>query len=235
MEFMLEGPVDAAESRHADDTDAAALRALFHDIANHLVTFSCMLEAVDRDFGMSAQFPVARSHVSMMRTQTARMLALLKDSVDQGMQPAVVEVRSLVREVASAANARRLAAVTMDSGGERWLRTYPAALFRAVANIVDNAVRAAGENGHVAVALHDGPGTALIEVTDDGPGFGNIESGTASLGLRIAANLIEKCSGQVTVLPARPQGVRAVLEFPDLTGVATKTTGDAYDRRGDRE
>lgn len=235
MEFMLERPVDAAESRHADDTDAAALRALFHDIANHLATFSCLLEAVEHDFGTSARFPVARSHVSMMRTQTARMLALLKDTVNKGMEPARVEVHDLVREVVAAAGARRPAAVTTGPVGERWLCTYPAALFRAVANIVDNAVRAAGENGHVAVTVHERPGTVLIEVTDDGPGFGNIESGIASLGLGIASDLTGKCGGKVTVLPAHPHGVRAILEFPDL-GVAAQTTGEnAHGERGDRE
>lgn len=229
MEFMLGGPVDAAE-RQCDDTDAAALRALFHDLANHLATFSCMLEAVDSDFGMS---PAARSHVALMRSQTARMLALLKDSVDRGMRPAPVEVHSLVREVVSVAMTRRLAVVIMEpgssggSGGERWLRTYPAALWRAVANIVDNAVRAAGTNGHVTVTVRDEPGTVLIEVTDDGPGFGKIAAGTASLGLEIAENLTEKCGGKITVLPAHPQGVRALLEFPDLPG-------DVTDNRGDR-
>lgn len=223
MEFILGGPVGAVENqRNADAADSAALRALFHDVANHMVTFSCLLEAIDADFGLS---PAGRSHVSMMRAQTARMLALLKDSVDQGMRPTMVEVHGLVREVVSAADTRGPAAVTMDAAGERWLRTYPAALWRVVANIVDNAVRAAGTNGHVVVTVHDGQRIVRIDVVDDGPGFGKVRGGTASLGLEIAAGLTEKCCGNLTIVPVQPRGVRVSMNFPDLTPSTGNTVG----------
>lgn len=217
MEFTLDRSLNAAANLRAgstEGTETASLRALFHDMTNQLVTFSCMLEAVDADAGMAAG---TRAQVTTMRAQTSRMLAVLRDSVDPHMRPAMVEVRGLVREVAVVANTRRLATVTAHSDGERWLRTHPAALWRVLANVVDNAVRAAGADGHVSVTVRDEPLATLVEVVDDGPGFGNAASGTASLGLHIAANLVERCCGNIAVLPADPHGVRVVLEFPDLT------------------
>jgi signal transduction histidine kinase len=152
----------------------------------------------------------------MMRVQTARMLTLLRDAVDHELKPETVEVRALVEEIVSIANARRQATVTMPPGAPRWLRTHPAALWRAVANVVDNAVRAAGPDGRVEISIHDRPPQVVIEVVDDGPGFGNAPAGTASLGLRIVAALTRHCDGRVKVLPVHPHGVRVRLEFRDL-------------------
>jgi signal transduction histidine kinase len=125
-------------------------------------------------------------------------------------------VRELVGEIVSMAGARGQATVTLHDGDERWLRTYPAALWRVVANIVDNAVRAADRGGRVEISVHGRPPDVVIEVVDNGPGFGNGPAGTAALGLSIAVALAGQCEGTVTVLPAAPHGVRVRLEFPDL-------------------
>jgi signal transduction histidine kinase len=211
--------VGAVGQQHCDCPEAVQLRALFHDLGNHLATFSCLLETVDRESGMS---PAARYHVPLMRTQTTRMLDLLREAVDHDLQPERIEVRELIGEIVSMAGARGQATVILHDGDESWLWTYPAALWRVVANVVDNAVRAAGPGGRVEISVHDqppgamtGPG-AVIEVVDDGPGFGNAPAGTASLGLAIAVSLARQCEGTVAVGPADPHGVRVRLEFRDL-------------------
>ncbi|HEY2764379.1 MAG TPA: sensor histidine kinase [Pseudonocardiaceae bacterium] len=154
------------------------------------------------------------------------MLTLLKDAVEQDLQPEPVEVRALIGEIVSVANARRLATVTMQpgtmqagmmqAGTQRWLCTRPAALWRAVANVVDNAVRAAGPAGRVEVHVHDEAPNVVIEVIDDGPGFGRAPAGAASLGLGIVASLTRQCGGKLDVMTAHPHGVRVRLEFRDL-------------------
>lgn len=171
-----------------------------------------MLESVDEDVLSSA----TRCQIALMRTQTARMLTLLRDSVDRELQPEQVEVRALVDEIVSVANARRQATVTVQHGHERWLRTHPAALWRAVANVVDNAVRAAGPAGEIEISVHDQFTGVVIEVVDNGPGFGNAPAGTASLGLGITKSLARQCGGNAEVLSVHPHGVRVRLEFRDL-------------------
>lgn len=157
-----------------------------------------------------------RCQVSLLRAQTARMLGLLRDSVDREPRPEPVEVRALVDEIVSVTNAGHQATVTFRPGPPRWLCTHPAALWRAVANVVDNAGRAAGPAGQVQISLHDRASLVVIDVVDDGPGFGNAPAGSASLGLRIATSLAAQCAGTVQVFPALPHGVRVRLQFRDL-------------------
>lgn len=212
----------------SDYQGSTSLRALFHDLGNHLATFACMLDAVEGDRGMS---PTAHSNVAMMRAQTARMLALLRDAVDQDARPEIVDARELVQEIVAMANARREAVVTAPPGHPERLCSHPAAMWRAVANVVDNAVRAAGPDGQVTVTVRrggpvaaaagsDGAGhgaPVVVEVVDDGPGFGNIAPGSASLGLEIAGSLLRKCAGTLDIAPGQPRGVRVRMAFPDLS------------------
>ena len=192
--------------------EAADLRALFHDIGNHLAAFSCILESLDEH----AMSPALFCHFSVLRTHITRMLHLLRDSMDREPQPETVEVRALVDEIVSVANARSQATVIMTHGPQRWLCTHPAALWRAVANVVDNAVRAAGPAGEVEISVLDTSPHVVIDVVDDGPGFGKGPAGTASLGLGITTSLAEQCGGRVEVLSTQPHGVRVRLEFQDL-------------------
>lgn len=161
-----------------------------------------------------------RCQVSLMRTQTARMLGLLRDSLDREPRPELVEVRALVDEIVSVTNAGHQATVTLTPGPRRWLCTHPAAVWRAVANVVDNAGRAAGPAGEVQIFLHDRASQVVIEVVDDGPGFGAAPAGSASLGLGITASLAAQCGGTVQVLPVLPHGVRVRLQFRDLAAGA---------------
>jgi two-component system sensor histidine kinase CpxA len=108
------------------------------------------------------------------------------------------------------------------------------ALFRAIGNVLRNAVRYAGADGpiHVEVA-RDGERVNLI-VADQGPGvppdaldrvfapFYRLDpsrtrkSGGAGLGLAIARSAIEACGGTITGRNRQPHGfeVRITLQTP---------------------
>jgi signal transduction histidine kinase len=53
-------------------------------------------------------------------------------------------------------------------------------------------------------------GTTVIDVTDDGPGFGAGPPGDAALGLRVVTALLESCGGALAV-EEPPQGGTTVL------------------------
>ncbi|MFD5415352.1 sensor histidine kinase [Streptomyces nojiriensis] len=105
----------------------------------------------------------------------------------------------------------------------------PARLERALANLVDNALRYARAEVTVRAAAHDG--WAVLEVTDDGPGIPEADrdrvferfvrldadrgraSGGTGLGLAIAREIARAHGGDVRALPAPAGGARLVLRI----------------------
>ncbi|MET9851734.1 HAMP domain-containing sensor histidine kinase [Streptomyces sp. NPDC006450] len=107
----------------------------------------------------------------------------------------------------------------------------PARLERALANLVDNALRYARTGVVVRASAEDG--WALLEVTDDGPGIPEADrdrvferfvrldadrgraGGGTGLGLAIAREIARAHGGEVRALPAPAGGARLVLRIPD--------------------
>jgi signal transduction histidine kinase len=108
------------------------------------------------------------------------------------------------------------------------LRCDAALLTRAIENVVENALKFAGR---AEVTLREEPGTAVIEVSDDGPGIseeqkqrvfepfyrGDESRGAtegSGLGLSITRALIQAQGGTVTLHDAAPSGLCARLCLP---------------------
>ena len=85
-------------------------------------------------------------------------------------------------------------------------------LRRAVTNLLDNAARAAGEHGTIDVRVEVADQQSVIEVTDDGLGFGRGPHGTGH-GMAVVASAIEDCGGRLEILsvPAHGTKVRMIL------------------------
>jgi signal transduction histidine kinase len=83
---------------------------------------------------------------------------------------------------------------------------------RCLVNIVDNAVRAAGPHGKVTVTVRRGAGMLRILVEDDGPGFGNVPTGTG-LGIELTRKALEAMGGALSVGAPGSLGGAAVTLF----------------------
>ena len=102
-------------------------------------------------------------------------------------------------------------------------------LFRAVANVLRNSVRYAGEQGPIVVAAGRIRGEVNLTVSDAGPGVPNDavdqifapfyrleyardrESGGAGLGLAIVKSCVEVCGGRVSCRNLEPQGLEVSM------------------------
>ena len=122
--------------------------------------------------------------------------------------------------------AHGLGPVSVDVEGDGATLGDATALERAVANLVDNAIRHAHRHVHIAVAASNG--TATIEIADDGPGYlGEVvdragerfvpgADGGTGLGLAIV-DAIARAHGGTLELGARTDGApgaRATLVLP---------------------
>jgi signal transduction histidine kinase len=115
----------------------------------------------------------------------------------------------------------------LDADGPLPARFDAKLLQRAVRNILDNALRAAGAGGgHVLVRVHRENGAARIAVLDDGPGvrpenlprifdpyFSTHDTGTG-LGLPIARRVVEEHGGSITARNRTEGGLEVAITLP---------------------
>ncbi len=88
-------------------------------------------------------------------------------------------------------------------------------LRRSVRNLIDNAVRAAGAGGRVDLRVRSVGGRAVLEVTDDGPGFGRIPH-QQGLGLVTVRLFAAEVRGSLEVGRSPSGGTRLTLTMPRL-------------------
>lgn len=131
-----------------------------------------------------------------------------------------------------AARVRRAGACTIETDiGPAHLTGDPEALSRVIRNLVDNAVRHA--NSRIGIEVSNGNGTAVLSVSDDGPGIPQSErrrvferfvrldsdrarsGGGAGLGLAIVAEVVAAHSGTVTVNDRPGGGTTMTVALPE--------------------
>ncbi|MFD3552593.1 sensor histidine kinase [Streptomyces goshikiensis] len=123
-------------------------------------------------------------------------------------------------------------AVRLEAGAPVPASGDPARLERALANLVDNALRHARAGVTVRAGADPAGGWALLEVTDDGPGIPEADrdrvferfvrldpdrsraAGGTGLGLAIAREIARAHGGDVRALASSAGGARLVLRVP---------------------
>ncbi len=84
---------------------------------------------------------------------------------------------------------------------------------RMMANLLSNAIRAAGPDGQVTLRIASDHGYGVLVVEDDGPGFARIPPGTG-LGRSVIAGCLIRCGGQVGYGRSEGGGVKATVSLP---------------------
>lgn len=130
------------------------------------------------------------------------------------VEPEVVNVVDVTKRVVAVAAAsgvtaviELLAAPSVSAFVDRVL------VGRAIANLVDNATRAAGPDGHVRLSVRSRGPAVVVIVEDDGPGFGEAPCGTG-LGLSMTAFVASTCGGQLALKASEFGGGKVTLTLP---------------------
>jgi two-component system sensor histidine kinase CpxA len=142
-----------------------------------------------------------------------------------------VQVASIVRRVVEregSAGVHIAASITETLA----VRADPEMLFRALSNVVRNAVRYAGTVGPIEISAKADGASVALSVTDCGPGvpekdldaifepFYRIESarqratGGVGLGLAIVRSSVESCRGTVRCRNRQPAGLEVEIRLP---------------------
>ena len=116
-----------------------------------------------------------------------------------GQAAGPVDVAALVRAVVDAELLTyRGQIIVRQPDGPRYVMAASTRLRRAVANVLSNATRAAGRSGQVELTERPDGDAELIEIIDDGPGFGRVARGHG-LGLQIARQMLAECGGRMEI------------------------------------
>lgn len=98
--------------------------------------------------------------------------------------------------------------------GRVWTKGCRPAIRRCLVNVVDNAVRAAGPTGEVAVTVLHGGDSVRLDVEDDGPGFGRVPGGMG-IGLDVTQRELQDIGGSLSSgLPSGLGGARVAISLP---------------------
>lgn len=209
-EPVLDAPAQFPQQRtSADDASPDDLATLCHDL-HQCVTAGLML----------TQLPHARD----LDDETRRRLDLLRatlihagELLDHARTPrrperSVVDVSRLVEDCVRVPRFHGRVRVEHQSEEQLLVAGDPLLLRRALDNMIDNATRAAGDDGDIVVWLGAYADSVWIAVDDDGPGFGRIGYGTGR-GLSVVSEAARACDGRLEIAsgPGPGTSVRVIL------------------------
>jgi signal transduction histidine kinase len=164
--------------------------------------------------------------------EEARWLGALQNAYQDGGAdgeaaiPALVPMRLdlCARQTVAVLGLSTATAIDLSTS-EVWAVADKLAFWRALRNIVGNAIRAAGPAGRVALRVELSGDWAVAQVDDDGPGFGAACSGVASMGLDIVYESVASCGGQFEIRRGGLGGCCVRLRLPATSAPNLAVTG----------
>jgi len=178
-----------------------------------------------------------REEVQHMSDLVAELLSFSKASLARAelkLQPinvrTVVE-KALQRETQATSKVNLQIEPALEASGD------PDLLQRAVANLVRNALRYAGDSGPITISGQIEDGRIVLKVSDCGPGVSEQflprlfdpffrvddartrEAGGVGLGLTIVRTCVEACGGSVTCRNRKPSGLEVEMQLNSVPAV----------------
>jgi signal transduction histidine kinase len=203
------------------DDEYPSRRQISHDIHHELATIMLLATLLtdEPDAG-----PQSR-HRARLILGEARWLEQLQRAYENADAPGAhpvdhlepVRIDDVGADVVEAIRSSTLAQVTLTAEKVYgWVNRL--ALWRAMRNVLDNAVRAAGPKGVVGVRIFAEDGWITIQIDDNGPGFGvGIGTGSA-LGLDIVQRFVSAAGGQLEITRGFLGGCCVRLQLPESPG-----------------
>jgi signal transduction histidine kinase len=188
------GPVTQVPARGRPSgvaVEPRTLRELCHDLTMPATSIRLLASAATRE---SDPDPALRARLRQIADEASRIADICGSFLDPTRRTGPSDLRMLAADAADSARSRYPGHI--DVVAEPVMAAaHPVDVVRILANLLDNACRAAGPEGRVRLAVERGEERARVIVADSGPGFGNGEPGRASLGLGIVAALVRRNNG----------------------------------------
>jgi signal transduction histidine kinase len=191
---------------------------LEHDLRQALSAMSAVLGIIEADPLNTA---VVLPRLEQLRLQAQWVAAILSAHTTE---PISVDVGEVVADAWSAGGLHALCRVRLVRERVPVALVDPIALRRAVRNMLDNAIRAAGTTGCVEVAVCADADQIVVAVADSGPGFGLIPA-QQGLGLAGVRRFAELVGGSLHVGSSDLGGALIQLRMPSVAAHRVQLEG----------
>jgi two-component system sensor histidine kinase CpxA len=202
-----------------------------HELCSPLARMEMALGVLEQQSGEQQQ-----GYVNDVREEVRHMSSLVNELLSftkAGLRSKEIELRPVVladvcaRVIAREAHDRADLALNVHPGLK--VLADPDLLARAIANVLRNAVRYAGNAGPIVITATIRNGEVILSIADRGPGVPKEtlhrlfdpfyrpesartrEGGGTGLGLAIVKSCVEACGGSVEVKNAEPSGLEVTM------------------------
>jgi two-component system phosphate regulon sensor histidine kinase PhoR len=234
--------VDVTENRRLENIRREFVANVSHELRTPVTSIRSAAETLQ--MAIESQPKMAPRFVDIIDRNAARLHELVEDLLDlsriESRQFSLtlenVDPRSLFRQVeglfAERTERRKVTLTCQVKGDAGMILADRRALERVVTNLVDNAVKYAGEGKHVNVTAERRAERVAIAVNDDGPGiekrhlsrlferFYRVDAGRSrdlggtGLGLSIVKHLVDSMGGSVRVESRLGEGTTFTVLLP---------------------
>lgn len=201
-----------------DSEAARRLRELSHDLRQPLAAIGALAEAAANVVvDPTTPADVVLCCLERISDETHQLLQLCRHVLDHLSTVEPVPVHVVATEVVE--RTRPAATCRLEVHATPCvIRTDPVELRRMLANLVDNAQRAAGAGGTVEVVVGVDGEHISIEVGDSGSGFGCVPVGAAGLGFVVLERFAARHGGRVEIGTSRLGGALVACVIPAREG-----------------
>jgi signal transduction histidine kinase len=180
-----------------------------HDLRQPVATILMLAAAAAAEAEVSHSTQVRLDQIA---AEAEWMSSIIREVLATRATPQEIDLRDTARQTTSDPGRADVTCRTELPDHPVRVRANAILVRRAVANLVDNACRAAGPGGAVTVAVRQTGRWAVVEVEDSGPGYGQIAPG-CGLGLEVVARAAADHGGRVDTGRSRLGGARVCLRL----------------------
>jgi Histidine kinase-, DNA gyrase B-, and HSP90-like ATPase len=204
--------------------EVRTLRELCHDLTVPATSIRLLASVAAKE---SDPDPSLKVRLRQIADEAGRIADICSYFLDPARKPGPTDLRLLAVDAADSARSRFSGAVDVVADPAT-VTAHPVDVARILANLLDNACRAAGPTGRVRLAVQREGGRVRLVVADSGRGFGHGEFGQASLGLGIVAALVRRNDGAVQMSTGDLGGLAVTVTLPEAgRPVASDTLPEA--------
>lgn len=188
--------------------DAQHLLRLCHDLRQYVAAGLLLSETSADEIADSGP-----GRLTLIHQQFRAIAELLDVEQEPAQRIGGVNLTQLAGECAETVRVTYRVPVIFERSARVMVLGDQALLRRAVGNLLDNACRATDGSGEVHIRVEAVDGEASVEVSDDGPGFTGVTSGTGH-GLQVVAAAARAYEGRLEISSTPGTGTTVRLSLP---------------------